>query len=101
MHEYDLYVPVYLRPKRRLPPSRLNALKRRLVKKFGGITHFPQKSKGAWKIGSATFHDEIVILRVLAGKKAKPFWTRLKSELQKEWQQREILIVVRRVSVIR
>jgi len=101
MNEYDLYVPVYLGPRKRLPRSELNALKKRLTRQFGGVTHFPQKSKGVWKIGRATFYDEMVILRVLSNRASERFWTKLKSELQRTWHQQQILIVVRKVKVVR
>ena len=100
MKEYDLYVPLVLKKGRHLPIAKLEKLKKALVKQFGGLTYFPQKTKGFWKIGKATFQDEIVILRVLAAKNCKSYWKELKRNLQKEWQQKEILIVVKNVKVL-
>jgi len=99
MKEYDLYVPLIVKGKR-LPARELMLLKQRLIKKFGGLTYFPQKTKGFWKIGRTTFEDEIVILRVLAEKNFASFWQALKRDLQKLWRQKEILIVVRKVQVL-
>lgn len=99
MNEYDLYVPIIVRG-RRLPARELSLLKKRLIKKFGGLTHFPQKTKGSWKIGHATFEDEIVILRVLADTNFPSFWKTLKRDLQKQWGQKEILIIVRQVRIL-
>ena len=101
MNEYDLYVPVCLGPRQRLPISQLNTLKRRLTKQFGGLTYFPQKSKGVWRIGRATFYDEIVILRVLSNQGSTVFWAQLKADLQRAWKQKQILIVVRKVKIVR
>jgi hypothetical protein len=100
MKEYDLYVPLLSNDGKRLPHSSLARLRKRLVAQFGGLTFFPQKSKGVWRIGGAIFQDEIVILRVLSEKHLSAFWKRLKKDLQREWNQKEVLIVVRRVNVL-
>ena len=100
MKEYDLYVPLYSNTGKRLPRASLTHLRKRLVTQFGGLTFFPQKSKGAWQIGQAVFQDEIVILRVLSEKHFSSFWKRLKKDLQREWNQKEILIVMRHVSIM-
>ena len=101
MKEYDLCVPLFSDGGRRLPRASLTKLRQRLVAQFSGLTFFPQKSKGVWKIGRAVFQDEIVILRVLSDKNFPSFWKKLKKDLQREWNQQEILIVVRRVSILR
>jgi len=51
-----------------------------MVAQFGGITDFPQKTKGVWRVGQAIFLDEIIILRVLAKetRAAQQFWLKLK-----------------------
>jgi hypothetical protein len=66
MREYELYVPLHYNDGRPIQADKLTELKRRLVAKFGGLTHFPQENEGMWKFGSFTFRDRIVILRVLA-----------------------------------
>ena len=100
MKEFDLFVPLFSNDGKRLPRAGLARVKKRLIKKFGGLTHFPQKSKGTWKVGAATFVDDIVILRVLSEKDTKDFWKKLKADLQREWKQKNILIVVRKVSLV-
>jgi hypothetical protein len=101
MKEYDLYVPLYTNDGRRLPRSSITRLRKRLEAQFGGLTFFPQKSKGVWKIGRAIFRDEIVIFRVLSEKNIPSFWKQLKKDLQREWSQKEILIVMRHVTIMR
>jgi hypothetical protein len=102
MKEYDLYVP--LRSNRGVPlsPVRLARLKKRLIKRFGGLTHFPQHNEGFWKLGAVTFRDEIVILRVLSerNRPAQRFWMGLKKDLKRRWRQKEILIVVRDIAIV-
>ncbi len=102
MKEYDLYVPLYSNKGSPLPAAQMARLKKRLIKKFGGLTYFPQKTEGFWKIGAVTFRDDIVILRVL-GDGSRPmrlYWARLKQELKRLWKQNDVLIVVRVVSTI-
>ncbi len=102
MREYDLYVPLISNDGKRFPHSKLARLRKKLASRFGGLTYFPQRNKGTWRIGGATFRDEIVILRVLAESttQVSEFWRRLKLDLQLEWRQKSILIVVRAVTVI-
>jgi hypothetical protein len=72
-----------------------------LLANFGGYTYFPQPNKGVWKLGHVTFHDEIVIFRVLTGTVRRPrqFFKALKKKLKKALQQEEILIVAIDVEV--
>jgi hypothetical protein len=102
MKQYEIYVPLYSNEGKRLAAANFNRLKKRLVSKFGGLTYFPQKNKGFWTIGKATFHDEIVILRVISAetKTVKKFWQQLKADLQKEWQQEHVLIVAHEVRTV-
>ena len=67
---------------------------------FDGVTHFPQKSKGIWKVGKATFFDEIIILRVLTDGTQANFWHQLKENLQRQWKQKHILIIARNVNEV-
>jgi hypothetical protein len=102
MKEFELYVPLVSKNGEKLPLKELKLLKNRLVAQFGGVTHFPQKTKGVWKVGQATFYDEIIILRVLADqtKTAKTFWRKLKVDLQRKWKQKHILIIARKVNSV-
>ncbi len=100
--EYDLYLPLRYNDGRPVEQAKVDALKQRLTERFGGLTFFPQKSEGTWKIGSVTFRDEMVILRVLAddGASARDFFMSLKEELKTDLQQEDILIVERKVRTL-
>ena len=102
MKEYEVYVPLRQNDGKRIAREKIDQLKKRLVKRFGGLTHFPQKNEGVWKIGRATFRDEIVLLRVLADEKpaVTNFFKKLKQELQRDLKQQEILIIKRHVAVV-
>ena len=101
MREYDLYVPLHFNDGRRVPSLNLRHLKNRLIQRFGGLTQFPQKHDGFWKIGTATFRDQIIILRVLSSQspsRSRRFWNEVKATLQTQWKQKEVLIVVKDVT---
>jgi hypothetical protein len=98
--EYDLYVPIGTTTA--AGRRQLQRLKRRLTRRFGGLTYFPHKNEGLWRFGGVTFRDEIVILRVIAddSEKAEAYLRRLKLSLQREWRQKEFLIVARGVHTL-
>ncbi|MBI4613500.1 MAG: hypothetical protein HY720_07820 [Planctomycetes bacterium] len=102
MREYDLYVPLTYNDGTPIEPEKLGRLKDRLLDAFGGLTFFPQRSEGHWKVGDVAFRDEIVILRVLTADQARArrFFRSLKEELKRELRQEEILIVEKKAQVI-
>jgi hypothetical protein len=102
MLEYELYVPLHYNDGRRIDPEKLRALKKRLVDEFGGLTHFQQENEGLWKIGDHTFRDRVEILRVLVSDEAaaRKYFTQLKADLTREWEQQDFLIVTRQVSAL-
>jgi hypothetical protein len=102
MREYELYVPLHDNDGRPIEFDKLTTIKRRLVNEFGGLTHFPQENEGFWKVGSFTFRDRIVILRVLATDRARAdqFFLQLKDDLKKDWVQNDVLIIAREVSAV-
>jgi hypothetical protein len=102
MREYEIYVPLQDNEGRPIDSGQLQRLKRRLVEEFGGLTHFPQENEGMWKVGTVTFRDRIVILRVLADDTvgAEKFFAALKQDLKTEWHQGDVLIVAREVTAL-
>ena len=102
MLEYELYLPLYYNDGRPIDPDKLKHLKRRLVDEFGGLTHFRQENEGLWKIGEHTFRDRIEIVRVLASDEdsAQKYFLQLKSDLVRDWNQQDFLIVTRQVSAV-
>jgi hypothetical protein len=102
MLEYELYVPLHYNDGRRIDPDKLKTLKKRLVDEFGGLTHFQQENEGLWKIGDHTFRDRVEILRVLVNDEAaaRKYFTQLKADLTREWEQQDFLIVTRQVSAL-
>lgn len=100
--EYELYVPLFTESGRKVPAGNLTALKKRLTDRFGGLTYFPQRNVGLWKVGGHVFRDRIVILRVLADSTndSLAFWRGLKKHVEAQWRQETVLIVSRRVKIL-
>ena len=102
MKEYDIFIPLYYNEGSPVEGRKLQRLQARLLEQFDGLTFFPQPNEGYWKLAGITYHDEIVIYRVLTAKvrSARAFLSELKSDLKRELRQEEILIIERDVETI-
>lgn len=102
MKEYDIYLPLSFNDGRAVPEEVVNEVKARLVKRFGGLTYFPQENEGTWQFGGTTFRDRVVILRALAqdAGDARSFLAGLKPWLLEAFKQTSILMVEREVSLV-
>jgi hypothetical protein len=102
MKEYDVYLPLFYNHGRAIEDTKVNKVKRRLVEKFGGLTHFPQRNEGLWKFGGTTFRDQVSILRVLAEEPdgAPEFFSKLRRQMQHDLEQTSVLIVEREVKIV-
>lgn len=102
MREFEIYVPLQYNDGHPIEVEKLERLRQQLFDYFGGLTDTRQCNSGSWKVGNVVFQDEIVIYRVLAVKQhpARRFLMDLKEELEKEFQQEEILIVERKIEVL-
>src|SRR5438046_8745836 len=93
VHEYDLFIPLFYNDGRPIAATKFQALQKRLLEQFGGLTFFPQPNQGLGKMGAVVYRGDIVIYRVLATppRIARKF----RAELQKDWRknlrQQEIL----------
>jgi hypothetical protein len=100
--EYDIFLPLRYNDGRPIELAKFRDLKERLLRHFTGLTFFPQKNQGFWKLGDVTYRDEIVILRVLASdsRRARRILRQMKEELKATFAQEEILIVEREVDAL-
>ena len=102
MREYELYVPVNYNDGSPVEPEKIKGIGERLLQQFGGLTFFPQRNEGIWRMGSVTFRDEVVIFRVLTDqvRSARRFFRQFKEELKRELGQEEIIIIERDVETL-
>lgn len=102
MTEYDLFVPLFTEDGKAINQKWIRALKKRLFQHFGGVTYFPQRNEGLWRLGRFTFRDKVVIFRVLSNDSLADasFWKHLKGQIKEELKQHEVLIVSRKVRLV-
>jgi hypothetical protein len=98
--EFELYVPLSYNDGSAIEDEKIECIGERLLQFFQGLTFYPQRNRGYWKMGGVTFRDEIVLFRVLSEevRAARRFLRRLKEDLKRDLRQREILVIERTVA---
>jgi hypothetical protein len=93
---YDLYLPLTDNDGRSIPDAMFDAVERRLVARFGGLTSqqrdFPLR--GIWQGESRIYLDQVIAMTVLdfRGRGSTRFIAELKRQLLRDFEQLEILI---------
>ena len=102
MKEYDIFIPLYYNDGTPIESTKFQHLQARLLERFEGLTYFPQPNQGFWKFGNMTYRDEIVIYRVISQNPAtsRAFLATLKERLKIQFQQDELLIIEREISLL-
>jgi hypothetical protein len=100
--EFDIFIPLFDNEGTRFKSVLYQNLQVRLLEYFNGLTFFPQPNEGFWRVGDATYRDEVVVYRVLTEKSraARRYLSSLKEELKRIFRQEEILIVQRNVRTL-
>jgi hypothetical protein len=100
--EYDIFIPLYYNDGTPIEPAKFQHLQALLLERFDGLTYFPQPNQGFWKFGNITYRDEIVIYRVISQNPvtSRDFLATLKENLKKQFQQAELLIIEREISLL-
>ncbi|MFO0970148.1 MAG: hypothetical protein U0793_31745 [Gemmataceae bacterium] len=91
MKEYEVYLPVAYNDGTPIDAGEFELIGELLLAEFGGVTFFPQRNQGMWKMGPVIFKDHIVIFRVLTDKvlKARKFFRGLKEKLKETFEQKK------------
>jgi hypothetical protein len=100
MQEYEIYLPTTLDDGTPVEAAKIQGIKDKLVKAFGGYTHLNHRSEGAWRMGGVTFHDEVTIVRVLDDGSAHFDMTAFKKSIETALQQEAVLIISRQVAAL-
>jgi hypothetical protein len=100
--EYDIFVPLFYNNGIAIEQIKFQELQDDLLERFEGLTYFPQANQGFWTFGDITYHDEIVIYRVISQDSAasREYLSDLKEHLKRELQQQDILIIEREVGLL-
>jgi hypothetical protein len=77
-------------------------LKKKLIKKFGGLTAFSQvPAKGVWAPGDGQqVHDDIVVVEVMTKELDRVWWNELRRSLERKLNQDMIVIRAQRIEMI-
>jgi hypothetical protein len=100
MQEFEIYLPTTLNDGTPVDAAKIQGIKQKLVKAFGGYTHLNHRSEGAWRMGGVTFHDEVTIVRVLDDGSARFDMTSFKKSIETELEQEAVLIISRQVAAL-
>jgi len=93
---YDLYLPVNYNDGRRIPHKSFVSLEARLLSRFGGLTsqrtEFPLK--GIWQGQTRLYIEAVIAITIFdfRAERSDRFFSALKKELLREFEQEEILI---------
>ncbi|HEY1375832.1 MAG TPA: hypothetical protein VGF55_03525 [Gemmataceae bacterium] len=93
---YDLYLPLTFNDGRPIPDAAFEAVERRLLSHFGGVTSqqrdFPLR--GIWQGETQLYLDQVIVMTVLdfRSRGSTRFIGAMKRDLLREFDQLEILI---------
>lgn len=88
-------------PKTAISKEHLASLQNMLVKQFGGLTAYSRTpAKGLDVEDERQVEDEIIILEVMTDLLDRAWWSSLRSRLERDLQQREILIRASEVQLL-
>ncbi|QIK79986.1 hypothetical protein G7077_06495 [Sphingomonas piscis] len=99
MHVIEIFLPLTRNDGSDQPRELFTRLRRELVDRFGGLTAFTRApAEGLWEDeeGGVTA-DRIVIFEVVADIVDKDWWSDMRAQLEREFEQDEILIRARAV----
>lgn len=99
---FELFIPLHDQKGKNFPEKYYATLQQLLLKKFGGVTVYHRTPvTGIWD-GSASGvdKDKLIIFEVMAVTGDEAFWNKLKGDLEKQFQQAEILIRSTRINTL-
>ena len=102
MHLIEILVPLTDNEGKKFAAELHAAVRDELVEHFGGVTAFTRSpAEGLWKEGGGEpDRDEIVILEVMADWLDRGWWRGYRAELERRFQQDEIVVRAREVELL-
>jgi len=86
-------LPVYDNAGERFPSDHYDEVRAKLTDVFGGLTAYTRApAEGLWNSGGSVKRDDIVVVEVMAQSLDRAFWADYRRELEKLFQQDEIVI---------
>lgn len=94
MHVVEIFLPLKRNDGSPQPRERFAEVRRQLVERLGGLTAFTRgPAEGLWESSDGDVdRDSIVIFEVMAGDLDRKWWTGFRAELERLFEQEEIVI---------
>ncbi|TMJ11304.1 MAG: hypothetical protein E6G94_16300 [Alphaproteobacteria bacterium] len=98
VHVVEILLPLAGNDGRRFDRALFAKVREELIERFGGLTAYTRSpAEGVWDEGSGTSRDEIVIFEVMADRLERYWWTEYRKELERRFEQDEIVVRSREV----
>ena len=93
MHLIQLLLPLHDNNKQEFPNAYFLKVREELTDRFGGVTAFVRSpAVGLWKDVNEVSRDDMVMSEVISSQLDKEWWSKYRTQLQKEFRQEELLI---------
>jgi hypothetical protein len=101
MHLIEILLPLNDNNGRPFDLPKYTAMRRRLTKRFGGLTAFTRSpAQGTTTESGKTVHDDIVVFEVMTEKLDLSWWRSYRAELEREFRQDTIVIRASAVTLL-
>lgn len=97
MHLVQILVPVYDNAGQPFERGLFDAVRNRLIERFGGVTAFVQSpALGLWKDphSETTTRDDMILIEVMVERFEPAWWAAYRRELEQAFRQDEIVVRV-------
>jgi len=94
MHVVEIFLPLRRNDGSRQPRERFGKVRRTLIDRFGGLTAFTRDpAEGLWESDDGDVdRDSIVIFEVMADTLDRAWWAAYRAEIERLFEQDEIVI---------
>ncbi|MEZ5648846.1 MAG: hypothetical protein R3E60_07970 [Alphaproteobacteria bacterium] len=101
MHLVQILLPLRDKTGSQFHSTQYDRLAREFTEMFGGVTAFTRSpAQGRWKGSGTTHHDDIIVLEVMTAEIDRAWWADLRTRLENEFRQEEIVIRVQPIELL-
>jgi hypothetical protein len=101
MHLIEIFLPLTDNEGAPFPQTLYADLRHRLTERFGGLTAFSRSpARGFFKDGGGVVQDDIIVFEVMAEHLDASWWQQLKTGLENDFHQDEILIRASQIQLL-
>jgi len=91
-HLVQLLLPLYANDGEAVAPACLDAVRRELTDKFGGLTAYTRApAEGRWRTGDRVSRDEVIVVEVMTDELDRGWWSEYRRTLEHRFEQQEIV----------